>query len=86
MKVIRYTFDICFGKNISKDVYSMAIELEKGIMKVDGVCGCEVKTSHAFLANCVEVDKVIEEQNKRGWDNTKDKCKEGGADGVQSAS
>lgn len=62
MKVVRYTFDVCLRSRIDKDVYTMATELEKGIMKVDGVIGCEAKSSHTELVNSVDVDKVIKSQ------------------------
>ena len=62
MKVVRYTFDVCF-KNGAGCVYDMARKLENAIMKVDYVCGCETKDTHTWLANAVDVDKVIKVQN-----------------------
>lgn len=66
MKVVRYTFDVCFSKRVGKDVYSMASELEKAIMKVGGICGCEVKDTHTFRIHGVDVDKVMEIQERTG--------------------
>ena len=66
MTVVRYTFNVCFKDGIDKDVYTMASELEKAIMKVPWVCGCEALHTHAMRFNSVDVNKVIEGQNMAG--------------------
>ena len=66
MKVIRYSFDVCVRDNYEHDVYTLAHELEKHMMKADSVCGCEVQNSHTFSANAVDVGKVIAFQNNHG--------------------
>ena len=63
MRVVRYTFDICIHKSYKHDVYTLSHVLEKHIMGCDGVCGCEVKESHAKLCNAVDIDKVIKAQD-----------------------
>ena len=63
MKVVRYTFDICIKDGCDKDVYSLASELEKSIMKTEYVCGCEVRHTHSCRFNSVDVDRVIKIQN-----------------------
>ena len=72
MRVVRYTFDICIHKSYGHDVYTLAHALEKLIMGCDGVCGCEVKSSHSERCNAVDVDAVIKAQN--------DKVMNGGAE------
>lgn len=64
MKVVRFTFDVCFKSGMLQDVYAAAGRIEDAIKKVDWVCGCEVKNSHALLANGVDVDAVIEKQHR----------------------
>lgn len=65
MKVVRYTFDICIKDACNKDVYSLASELEKSIMKTEYVCGCEVRHTHSCRFNSVHVDDVIKVQNSK---------------------
>lgn len=64
MKVVRYMFDICMKSDA--DVYTMASVVRKAIMNADGVLGCETKTEHSKLVNSVQVDNIIETQNKAG--------------------
>ena len=66
MTVVRYTFDVCIKSNPSKDVYSMAYELEKSILNTANVCGCEATGNHTLMVNAVDVDKVIRVQNESG--------------------
>lgn len=65
MQIVRFTFDICLREHMNKDVYSMARDLEAGIMKVDGVCGCEATPSYANLSNYIDVDDIIVKQLKK---------------------
>lgn len=74
MKVVRFTFDVCFKSGMLQDVYAAAGRIEDAIKKVDWVCGCEVKESHALRANGVDVDAVIEKQHQEVRD---DKAPEG---------
>lgn len=65
MTVVRFTFDVCLRKSTPGDVYTMGRKLEEALTKCEYVCGCEVKSSHTLLANSVDIDKAIAEQNDK---------------------
>ena len=65
MTVVRFTFDVCLRNSTPGDVYTMGRKLEEALTKCEYVCGCEVKSSHTWLANSVDVDKAIAEQNDK---------------------
>ena len=69
MTVVRFTFDVCLRKSTPVDVYTMGHKLEEALTKCEYVCGCEVKESHTLLANSVDIDKTIEEQNNKSGFN-----------------
>lgn len=65
MNVVRYTFDVCFRDHVSKDAYSMTAEIEKNIMRCDGVCGCEGRIDKEGFSS-VNVDSVVNWQRRKG--------------------